>query len=105
MAIFEKTIADGIQLANGLDYCYKCVKPGQTIGPEHNIEYQEVFKINVNGLSYCICLDHLQEMLGDYVLVHKDTLTEDEVLELPKELVDNGTHEEVIAYIEKAIKK
>ena len=44
-------------------------------------------------------------MLGDYVLVHKDTLTEEEVLELPRELVENGTHEEVIAYIEKAVKK
>ena len=33
MAIFEKTIVDGIKLSNGLDYCYKCFKPGQTIGP------------------------------------------------------------------------
>ena len=105
MAVFEKEIFDGVQLANGLDYCYKCHKPGSVIPSDHSIEYQEVFKMNVNGLSYCICLDHLQEMLGDYVLVHKDTLTDDEVLELPKELIENGTHEEVIAYIEKAIKK
>lgn len=105
MAVFEKEILDGLQLANGLDYCYKCHKPGSVIPADHNIEYQEVFKLNINGLSYCICLDHLQAMLGDYVLVHKDTLTDDEVLELPKELAENGTHEEVIAYIEKAIKK
>lgn len=104
MAIFKKEITDGVQLANGLDYCYKCVRPGQTITAEHNIEYQEVFKINVNGLSYCICLEHLQEMLGDYVLVHKDTLTAKDAIEIPQELVNNGTHEEVIAYIEKAVK-
>lgn len=104
MAVFEKEVFDGLQLANGLDYCYKCHKPGSTIPVDYNIEYQEVFKIHTNGLSYCICMEHLQEMLGDYVLVHKDTLTEDEVLTIPKELIDNGTHEEVIAYIEKAIK-
>ena len=104
MAVFEKEIFDGLQLANGLDYCYKCHKPASTIPVDYNIEYQEVFKIHTNGLSYCICMEHLQEMLGDYVLVHKDTLTEDEVLTIPKELINNGTHEEVIAYIEKAIK-
>ena len=105
MAMYEKEITDGIQLANGLDYCYKCTKPGGVINAENNIEYQEVFKIHVNGLAYSICLDHLQEMLGDYVLVHKDTLTDDDVIEIPQELVENGTHEEVIAYIEKAVKK
>lgn len=102
MAVFTKEITDGMQLANGLDFCYKCVKPGETI--KDNIEYQEVFKIHVNGLAYCICLDHLQEMLGDYVLVHKDTLTDKDVLEIPKELIENGTEQEVLAYIEKAIK-
>ena len=63
MAIFEKEMLDGIQLANGLDYCYKCHKPGSVIPADHNIEYQEVLKIHVNGLAYCICLEHLQEML------------------------------------------
>lgn len=103
MAIYEKTIQDGIQLANGLDYCMKCHKPGSTIEPEDSIEYQEVFKLNINGLSYCLCLNHLQEILGDYKLVHKDTLTDD-VITIPKELVLNGTQEEVLSFIEKAVK-
>lgn len=102
MAMFEKETVDGIQMANGLDYCYKCVKPGEII--KESIEYKEVFKINVNGLAYCICLKHLEEMLGDYKLVHKDTLTDKETIEIPKELIINGTHEEVIAYLEKANK-
>ena len=104
MAIFEKEMLDGIQLANGLDYCWKCHRPGSVIPADASIEYQEVFKLHINGLSYCLCLKHLQEMLGDYTLVHKDTLTAEDVIEIPKELVENGTQEEVIAYIEKAIK-
>lgn len=104
MAVYEKVMLDGIQLANGLDYCWKCHKPGSVISAEDNIEYQEVFKIYVNGLSYCLCLKHLQEMLGDYKLVHKDTISNEEVIEIPKDLIENGTQEEVIAYIEKAIK-
>lgn len=105
MAIFEKETLDGIQLANGLDYCYKCHKPGSVIPADHSIEYKEVFKLHVNGLSYCICLDHLQELLGDYVLVHKDTLTDEEVINIPLELIENGTTTEILEHIEKAVRK
>lgn len=104
MAIFEKETIDGLQLAHGLDYCYKCHKPGAPIPADYNIEYQEVFKTHTNGLSYCICLDHLQEMLGDYTLVHKNTLTEEEVVKIPLSLVQNGTTTEILDHIEKAIK-
>ena len=102
MAIYEKVDLNGIQLGNDSDYCWRCNKPYQPI--EHYLENEEVFKLKINGLDYCLCMDHFQAMLGDYVLVHKDTLTEDEVLEIPKDLVENGTHEEVLAYIEKATK-
>lgn len=104
MAIFEKEMLDGIQLANGLDYCYKCHKPGSVIPADHNIEYQEVFKIHVNGLAYCICLEHLQEMLSNYKLVHKDILTEEDVISIPLDLVKNGTTTEILDHIEKAVK-
>ena len=104
MAIFEKEMLDGIQLANGLDYCYKCHRPGSVIPADHSIEYQEVFKIHVNGLSYCICLKHLQEMLGDYTLVHNDTLTNEDVINIPVSLVKEGTTTEILDYIEKAVK-
>lgn len=104
MAIFEKETLDGIQLANGLDYCYKCHKPGSVIPSDHSIEYQEVFKIHVNGLSYCICLEHLQEMLGDYILVHGSTLDNKDVIDIPLDLIENGTTTEILDFIEKAIK-
>ena len=104
MAIYEKEMHDGIQLANGLDYCYKCHRPGTVIPTDHNIEYEEVFKIHINGLSYTLCLKHLQELLGDYTLVHK-SLTDTDVINVPKDLAINGTQEEVIAHIEKAVKK
>ncbi len=104
MAIFEKEMLDGIQLANGLDYCYKCHKPGSVIPSDYNIEYQEVFKLHINGLSYCVCLEHLQEMLGDYLLTHKDILTNEDTIEIPLNLVKNGTTTEILDFIEKAVK-
>lgn len=104
MAIYEKEIIDGVQLANGSDYCYKCYRPGSVIPADHSIEYQEVFKLHFNGLSYCLCMDHLQELLGDYTLVHSSTLTNDEVINLPLDLVKNGTTTEILDFIEKAVK-
>lgn len=104
MAIYEKEIIDGIQLANGSDYCYKCHRPGSVIPSDHSIEYQEVFKLHFNGLSYCLCMDHLQDLLGDYVLVHSSTLTDDEVIDIPLDLITNGTTTEILDFIEKAVK-
>lgn len=105
MAMFEKVVKDGIQLGNGADYCFKCVKPGTVIEDKDILEHKEVFKIHINGLEYSLCLEHLQQLLGDYVLVHKDTLVEGkDVLTLPRELVEKGTEKEVIDFIEKALK-
>lgn len=106
MALFEREIKDGIQLAHDLDYCYKCYKAGQVIRPEDNIAYQEVFKFRINGLEHCICLKHFNEMLGDYVLIHKDVMNNkrEEILEIPYDVIDNGTEADVLDYINKAIK-
>lgn len=104
MAIYEKETLDGIQLANGLDYCCKCHRPGSTIPSDYSIEYDEVFKLHFNGLSYCLCMDHLQELLGDYVLVHNSTLTDNEAINIPLELVQKGTTAEILDFIEKAVK-
>lgn len=103
MAIFEKFVGDGIQLGNEADYCFKCVKPGQEISEENSLDYKETFKIYLNGLSYCLCLDHLQQILGDYKLIHKDTLTNEDTITIPKQLIKEGTQEEVLSYIEKAM--
>lgn len=103
MALYEKETLDGIQLANGLDYCYKCHKPGSTIPSDYSIEYQEVFKLHFNGLSYCLCLEHLQELLGEYQLVHADVLNK-ETINIPLDLVKNGTTTEILEFVEKAVK-
>ena len=103
MAIFEKFVGDGIQLGNAADYCFKCVKPGDTITEENSLDYKETFKLNINGLSYCLCLEHLQQILGDYKLVHKDTINNEDCISIPKQLIKEGTQEEVLAFIEKAM--
>lgn len=99
MALYEKQIKDGIQLGHALDYCFKCHKPGSTI--DKNLEYQEVFKLHVNGLEYCLCMDHFKNILGDYKLVHSDTLTDTNTVSIPKSLIENGTEQEVLDYLKK----
>lgn len=103
MAMFEKIIKDGIQIGEKNNFCLKCIKPFEKI--DKNLEHQEIFKIHINGLDYCLCLKHFQELLGDYVLVHKDTLIKDkDYIEIPSDLISNGTEKEVIDYIKKATK-
>lgn len=106
MAIYETPKHDGIQIGKRLDRCFKCAKKLARENKQADIlEYQEVFKLHLNGIEYVACMDHFQEMLGDYVLIHKHDLTEDEVVELKKDIVDNGTVEEVKAHIEEQVKK
>ena len=104
MALFEREIKDGIQLGHHLDYCYECCKPGTLI--KNELEYKEVFKLRLNGLEYCLCLDHFKQKLGDYLLIHKDVVNKESknVIEIPYELVENETEKEVLDYIGKAIK-
>lgn len=103
MAIYEKVDVNGIQIGQENDYCWRCNKVGEAM--EFNLEGKEVFKLKLNGLSYCLCMKHFAEMLGNYTLIEKDTLNNNDVLEIPQELAENGTHEEVIAYIEKVLNK
>ena len=104
MAMFEKEVKDGIQPGKALDYCWKCYGPGSTI-KHGELEYKDVFKIHINGLEYCLCMKHFNELLKGYTLIHGEELTEDNVLEIPRDLAENGTYDEVIDYIEKAVKK
>lgn len=104
MAIFEQPIINGIQLGKKLDVCMVCSKlKGK--GTPGELEYKEVFKIHLNGIEYTLCMDHFQDLLGDYVLINKNDLTEDEVLELDGDIVENGTVEEVEAHIKETTKK
>ena len=104
MAMYEKQIYDGIQKGNALDYCFKCNKPGSEI-KTGELEYKDVFKIHINGLEYCLCMKHFNELLKGYTLIHGEELTEENTLTIPKDLAENGTYDEVIKYIEKAVKK
>ena len=105
MAMFEKEIKDGIQPGKALDYCWKCYGPGSTI-KHGELEYKDVFKIHINGLEYCLCMNHFFQLLdnSDYAIVNKDSLTDDDIITIPKSLAKDGTEEEVKQYIEKAIK-
>ena len=69
MAMFEKEIKDGIQPGKALDYCWKCYGPGSTI-KHGELEYKDVFKIHINGLEYCLCMKHFNELLKGYTLIH-----------------------------------
>ena len=102
MAIYEKEIRDGIQLGHALDYCWKCHRPGTVIEKKGELEYKDVFKIHINGLEYCLCMNHFKELLKGYTLIHGEELNENNVLEIPKDLAINGTYEELVEYIEKA---
>ena len=105
MAIYEKITSDGIQIGTEVDYCFKCVKAGQQIKESDILKDKEVFKIHVNGLDYCLCLKHFASILGNYALVHKDTLVEGkDVLTIPKELAEDGTEQDLVDYIEKKLK-
>lgn len=50
-------------------------------------------------------MKHFNELLKGYTLIHGEELTKENTLTIPKDLAENGTYDEVIEYIEKAIKK
>ena len=108
MALYDLPKRDGIQLGKRLDRCFKCEKirasKGEVIASKP-LEYEEVFKLHINGIEYVACMDHFQDMLGDYVLVHKDDLKEDEVIDIDADFIQTGTLEEVEAHIEEQVKK
>lgn len=105
MALYEKVIYDGIHKGNELDYCYKCNKPGSHI-EMGKLKDKEVFKLHINGLEYCLCMEHFMHLLdnSNYVLIDKASLTDDDVITIPTKLAKEGTEEEVKQYIETAIK-
>lgn len=103
MALFEQESREGIQIGRGDEYCIKCIPPFGVIDKTLNDE--EMFRLKVTGIEYCLCMDHFKELLNDkYVLVPKDQLIENnEYIKLPIPLLKNGTEEEVIEYIKKVI--
>ena len=82
MALYDIPKTDGIQLGKRLDRCFKCEKIKNNNGDfkqTDSLEYQEVFKLHLNGIEYVACMDHFKEMLGDYSLTKKEENKKDKI--------------------------
>jgi hypothetical protein len=99
MAMFDKPMMNGIQLGKKLDICMTCTRENKK-GEYGLLEYKEVFKMHLNGLEYVLCMEHFQEILGDYVLVHKDSLTEEDTIEVDMEKLESMNEADAQKYIE-----
>ena len=95
MALFDQEKKDGIQLGTVGDECVHCRREGlkkalmEEIDYEaKSLDYQPVFKMYVNNVGHCLCMDCFKKLLGDYVLIDpKDLeLSENAIDEEPKEL-------------------
>lgn len=104
MAIFNKPVEDGIQLGKKLDVCMVCSKLNGYKGKPGELEYKEVFKLHLNGIEYVLCMDHFQDILGDYALVHKDSLKDEDVIEVDMDKLDQMDAKEADEYIEEQAK-
>ena len=90
MAIFDHGVKNGIQLGKVGDRCVECERRRKQKQQENDeyydpvdLDYKEVFKIWVNNISHCLCLDCFKEALGKYILVDPVEL-EKEKEEKPK---------------------
>ena len=90
MAIFDHERKNGIQLGTVRDECIECRKKhrGDELYEPEKLDYKPVYKIWINNLPHCMCLDCFQESLGDYMLVApgllEENLSEPEKEEKPK---------------------
>ena len=88
MAIFEHTRKNGLQLGTVGDECLECVKnhARDEDWEAPSLDYQPVFKLWVNNMSRCFCMDCFQKMLGDYVLINPNEIVQEEVKEEVEEV-------------------
>ena len=93
MALFDQEKKDGIQLGTVGDECVHCRREGlkkallEEINYEpKSLDYQPVFKIHVNNMGHCLCMDCFKKLLGNYVLIDPNELeVAEEIIEEPKE--------------------
>lgn len=85
MAIFDHGVKNGIQLGKVGDRCVECERRRRQKQQENDeyydpvdLDYKEVFKIWVNNISHCLCLDCFKEALGKYILVDPAELEKEE---------------------------
>ena len=79
MAIFEHERKNGIQIGTVGDECMQCKvkhKGDEEYEPE-SLDYKPVYKLWVNNIPRCLCLDCFKESLGQYMLVDPNELEEE----------------------------
>lgn len=79
MAIFDHERKNGIQLGTVGDRCMECDykhRHDEEYEPVA-LDYKPVYKIWINNLSHCICLDCFKETLGDFILLDPNTNLEE----------------------------
>lgn len=98
MALFEKEVRVGLRRGTSWDVCDRC-------NNGESLEGQEIFTIVIRGLEYNLCMKHLKDLLYGKVLVNKsDVIENDEYVKVPIKLINEGTTDEVIKYIESVVK-
>lgn len=79
MAIFEHERKNGIQIGTVGDECMQCKvkhKGDEGYEPE-SLDYKPVYKLWVNNIPRCLCLECFKESLGEYMLVNPSELEEE----------------------------
>ena len=79
MAIFEHERKNGIQIGTVGDECMQCKvkhKGDEEYEPE-SLDYKPVYKLWVNNIPRCLCLECFKESLGNYMLVDPSELEEE----------------------------
>ena len=79
MAIFEHERKNGIQIGTVGDECMQCRikhKGDEEYEPE-SLDYKPVYKLWINNIPRCLCLECFKESLGEYMLVDPSELEEE----------------------------
>ena len=79
MAIFEHERKNGIQIGTVGDECMQCRikhKGDEEYEPE-SLDYKPVYKLWINNIPRCLCLEFFKESLGEYMLVNPNELEEE----------------------------
>lgn len=79
MAIFEHERKNGIQIGTVGDECMQCKvkhKGDEEYEPE-SLDYKPVYKLWINNIPRCLCLECFKESLGEYMLVDPSELEEE----------------------------
>ncbi len=96
MAIFDHRKKNGIQLGTVRDECMECSyknRFNEDYIPE-SLDYKPVYKVWVNNISHCMCMNCFMESLGDYVLLAPGLAPEDEpAKDKPKQKKNNKKKE------------